>query len=330
MKTPLYRDALQSSFKLAWQHKGLWAFGLFAMFLGQLGVLELLSKVALASSSVRAGGLWSYLVFFLSPGTWGQFFSSEHLGADGWMWFVWMILIICGLLLALLFAAVVSQGAIVYSAAKYAKRESAFPDDAGAWHKGVGHFWRLLSLNLLRKFVFILMALAVVWSTVNALVEPSGFDIVLFFLIFILASVVGMVVSFLLVYAAAYIVAEEHSLGRALSAAWKLFLGHWVVSFEVGFLLILTNIVVLVLAMGALVYFFLLPVLLGTFLAQAFGSLVLFKAGVFVGYGLFLFFVMVLWSVFTVFVINVWTFLFVKMHRTGIKSRVLHWMRART
>lgn len=297
------------------------------MLLGQLGVVELLAKVALASSSVRAGGLWSYIVFFLSPDAWSQFFNSSHWGADGWLWFVWMLLIVFGLAFALLFAAVVSQGAIVYSAAQYAKRQSSFPDDAEAWHKGVSHFWRLLSLNLARKFVFILMALAVLWSTVNALVEPSGFDIVLFFMIFILSSLVGLVVSFLLVYAASYVVVEEYPFWRALSSAWKLFISHWVVSFEVGFLLLAANVAMLVLAMGALVYLFLLPVLLGTFFAQAFASLAVFKIGVFVGYGLFLFSVILLWSIFTVFVINVWTFLFVKMHKNGIKSRVLHWMR---
>ena len=45
MSEPTYRDALRASWKLAWHHKNLWPFGMFALMLGQFGFLEILTKI---------------------------------------------------------------------------------------------------------------------------------------------------------------------------------------------------------------------------------------------------------------------------------------------
>ncbi len=327
MKEPKYGEALRASWKLSWQHKSLWSFGLFAMLLGQLGISELLLKLGMASSTFQTGGFWPYLVFFLNPKTWISAAKAGEFGPDRVVWMIWLILILAAVFAFLLFIATVCQGAIVHAAAKYSKRASSFPDERKSWHAGVKHFWRVLSLNIARKIAFFLMALLVVWSTFNALISASFSDSLLFILIFILAAVFGMILSLLLIYAVAYVIVEEYSFGEAISSAWKLFVNHWLVSFEVGFSLLVLNIVAIILVVAGFLYLFLLPVVVATYISSVFGGLVLFKVAVFIGYVFFVVFAISISAIFTVFVTSVWTHLFVKMHKVGVKSKILHLFR---
>jgi len=42
-----------------------------------------------------------------------------------------------------------------------------------------------------------------------------------------------------------------------------------------------------------------------------------------IGGAFFLLFVFLLWSFFQVFTVSVWTYLFMKMHKEGVRSRVI-------
>ncbi|KKW42888.1 MAG: hypothetical protein UY92_C0002G0005 [Candidatus Magasanikbacteria bacterium GW2011_GWA2_56_11] len=327
MREPTYAEALRASWRLAWKHKDLWVFGLFAMMLGQFGIVDLLVRVGI---TVRTGGLtgwWEWCRLMFSPRAWQLVGQSLNLAVDGWVWFVWLAVLLTGLALAAVYVAVVSQGALVYAAAKYAGRLSVFPDDRTSWHRGVSHFWRLLSLNVLRKVLFGLVALTVMAAGLSLAAEPSAWDRISFLLVFILAVLAGLIFSFLLVYAAGYVVVEERSFGEAVVASWRLFVRHWLVSIEVGLMVLAANVVFLLIALAGVVYVFFLPVLAAKWLAAWSGSYLLFQAGVFFGYVLFIVFMLFIGSVFTVFTTSVWTYLFTKMHQTGLASRLTHWLR---
>ncbi|MEK7084542.1 MAG: hypothetical protein AAB932_04875, partial [Patescibacteria group bacterium] len=141
---------------------------------------------------------------------------------------------------------------------------------------------------------------------------------------FVLALIVGAVLSFLAVYAAGYVVVEEYGLWRAIHGAWRLFRSHWLPSLETAVLVLFLNVLLTVaVVVGAGIFF--LPGLLVWVLAVMTGSPVLFIAGIALGSVLFLFFLLAIGSFFTVFVTSVWTILFMRMHREGMGSRVLHW-----
>ncbi|MBT4120439.1 MAG: hypothetical protein HOA57_01550 [Candidatus Magasanikbacteria bacterium] len=321
MKTPLYREALSHSWQFAKEHKILWVFGLFSVFLGQMGILELLSKVGMSASGRPIHLVWSSWFTFgkeLLSGT-----AQMKLPLDGWLWFVSLMVVLVGFGLLLIFVSVVSQGALIKAAAVSVKHKK-LPNAGEEWHVGVEHFWRMFFINLIKKVAYCLMALPVGYVAWKLMFSNGVGLSLLFLLVFVIAAFVGMVISFLAIYAAGYVVVEEYSFGEAWAAAWKLFTGHWLVSFEVGLITLLMNLVLaLAVLFGMMILF--LPTLISWAIVNVTGSLSLWFVGLMVGVGLNALFIMLVASVFSVFIISTWTYLFMKMHKTGVKSRVMHY-----
>lgn len=326
MKEPTYTNALKESWKLAWQHKSLWSFGLFAMLLGQLGISELLFKVGMSSRTGEIGGLWKYGFAMLDPRNWAELFGQVTRTADSIMTFIWLVLMLAGLAAVVIFVSVVCQGAIIHAAAKYTKNPKALPCEATAWHVSVKHFWKLLSLNLLRKLVLFVTALAVAWGAVYAAVTP-GVGSVVFIIVFGFAVLIGVILSILLAYASAYVLEEEYSFWESITAATHLLSEHWLVSIEVGIMLLFMNLVLLVLLFAGVVYLFFLPILIGVNLGPALGSAEIIRGGALFGYFLFGLYAVTLMSIFTVYINTAWTYLFMKMHKHGVTSRLRHYLK---
>jgi len=319
MKKSLYRQALSHSWRLAWQHKELWIFGLFAAVLGQMGILELLSKVTFASKkyaaieNVNPSHALKQIFFGLKDLPW-----NIEVG----LLFIWLVVILVGLAIFGVFVSIASQGAIIHSAAQSVKKKK-LPDTSKAWHAGVDHFWRLLSLNIAKKIVITALAVIVSVATINVLHTGGTWDIIAFFILFVLSMIIGLVVSFVVIYAAGYVVVEEYSFADSLRSAWRLFLDHWLVSIEVGLIIFALNSVLLLVLLAGLFTLLLHSVLLiGITLST--GILGLFNAGLFVEFIVFAGFILFVASVFTVFSTSAWTYLFMKMHKHGIKSHIVN------
>lgn len=320
MKTPLYKEALAHSWRLARSHKELWIFGLFAAVLGQMGVVELLSKVTF--SSKRFAEFDSFIpgldiiptLYALKAAPW-----NAELG----VMFIWLLVILLGFVIFAVFIAVTSQGAIIHAASKSMGRSKQLPSSSKAWHAGVTHFWRLLSLNVFKKVVLWGLAFLVAVSTFNAIASGGFWDITAFIALFILSMVIGLIVSFLVVYAAGYVVVEEYSFWEAVKASWHLFTSHWLVSIEAGFILLFYN-VLLVLVVLAGLFVLMLHSLLLIAVTVSTGVLSLFSIGLFIEFVVFMLFVFLVASVFTVFSTSTWTYLFMKMHKHGMMSHLVH------
>ena len=320
MKTPLYRQALRESWELAWGNKLLWVFGFFAAFLGQMGLLELFTKIGFVGTKYAFSLGWSFVPqFFSLPFSLGR----AGLSLDGSFWLAWLMIIFVGFALFLVFVAVVSQGALVHAAAQRLKGKKSLNVDK-AWHAGVGHFWRLFGINALKKAVLIVFATLLVSAMVNVSVYGRMLDVFWFVLLFLLAVLVGLVLSFLVIYAAGYVVVEEYTLSRAVASAWKLFLGHWLVSLEAGIIVLLLDLALSVLILASFFVLF-LPTMLLWMIAVSIASSTLYIIAMAIGMALFVLFVVFVGSVWSVFTTSLWTHLFMKMHKEGVASRILGW-----
>ncbi len=318
---PLYREALSNSWKLVWSHKLLLVFGLFAAFLGQMGIFEIIANLA-SVGSVKSGYIVGYtesLSFASRVGT-----GLQSINLESGLLLFWMWLILFALIVGFGYVAVVSQGALIKSVALFAKKNKV-PDIAAAWHSGVKHFWRLLFIQIIRKLILFLVMLALGIAAYNASTGGDNASAFLYVGLFLLAAIVGIVLSFLSIYAAGYVVVEEYSLGEGIHAAWCLFVDHWLVSLEIAGILFLLNILLIGLGLAGVLLFF-SPAAILWIITAATGVHGLFVAGFVVSVTLVLFFIMFLGSVFTCFSTSVWTYLFMKMHREGIASRIVHWM----
>lgn len=321
MKNSHYRDALAFGWRLATRHPVLWVYGLFAAVLGQMGFLDLFSL--LYKAAVRGPlPFWEYLARV--RGLFSELMSRPlSFFREDWFWALWLAILFVGLFLHLAVAAVISQGALI-SAAAHAKSPRGLPKDGREWHAGVERFWELLALNLGRKVLLAFFILAVSLAGHTAIQSGEPADIVMFLSLFITVAVVGVVSSFFLLYAAAYAVVEDLSLRQAVYSAWNLFIDHWLVSFEMGFLFVAFQALLVVVAVSGFIVL-LAPAVFLWFFAIVTGSAVLLSASVVLFLALFALFAAFLGSVFTVFSTSVWTHLFLAMHRYGLTSRILHW-----
>lgn len=319
MREPLYREALLKGWQLAWRHKLLWLFGFFAIFLGQMGLSDLLVKIF----SVTTGkGFSSWLVI---PAAVAKLMTgaSISLPVDAWVWLCWLFLILAGFFLFFIFMAIVSQGALLKSAAQFAGKGS-LPDTNKAWHAGIRHFWRLLGINLIKKIIIIAIACFIGYLAIWFLGSIGFGTMGIFLLSFLLAVFLGMIVSFLAIYAAGYVVVEEYSFFKSLAGAIRLFFSHWLVSLEVGIIVLLSNLALFAVALLGFAISFLPAVVLWP-AGALLGSPAISLSGLVVSGLIFLLFFAWLNSVFTVFTTSVWTHLFMKMHHQGIISRIIHW-----
>lgn len=316
MHEPTYRQAISHSWKLAWHHKSLWFFGFLAALLGQMGITEILGKISFPSTDLMLkshGYFWTIL----------KGLPNASLSLSGWVWLGWLFLIVFALGFILVALAVIAQGALVHASAQWAKNEK-LPDAEKSWHAGAVHFWRLLFLNILRKVVIALLVCFVCWSVWQSVIyaETVG-RLLLVLLSFVITALLGMLVSFLCVYTAGYIVVENYPLSWALPAAWRMFYKHWLVSFEVGLIILCLNFLLSLVAMLGLLVL-LIPTFLTWLVTMLAGNSVLWFLGSVISPFLFVIFVIWLGSVFTVFSTSVWTYLFMKMHKVGLVSRIVH------
>lgn len=323
MREPTYRDALRASWSLAWHHKNLWPFGLFAMLLGQFGLFELVAKVWGVLYVRGNPTMWEWYQAFASKESLAQLKVLFGIGADHWIWAVWLLIMLVGLAISLGFVATVTQGALVYAGAKFSKFRLKYPDEIKAWHVGVEHFWRVLTLNILRKFIVGLAGLEVVMTAARLALHPTLAMGLVVALGFAAAVSIGIIASFLLMYAIGYVVVEEYSVKESLRAAWKLFLKHPAVSLEVGLIVLFLNIGLLLFSMFAVLYVFALPIIAGSYIVVFFSLPLLGKIVGSVSYALFLAIMMTAGAVFTVYTTTLWSFLFSKMHSGNFVSKLV-------
>ena len=315
-KQSLYREALSASFLFSWKQKKLWVFGLLAAMLGQMGMAEFIVKVLKIGSTNSTAKLLLFPTFVRS-GDWNFF-----VPIDVKIWAIVLGLLLFGIFSFLVFAAVSSQGAIIHSVAKSVKKNK-LPKMGDSWHVGVHHAGRLFFINVIKKLVLFISSLFIGIFIFDLVVDFSFLSFFLYLLLFIVAAVISLSITIMSIYAAGYVVVEQYSFVESLQSAWKLFKNHWLVSIEVGFIVLLAEIIMVVFAIWGVAILF-LPTMIIWFMSVLSLNSALWVAGTTIATILSSIFVMLLGSFFTVFTTSVWTYLFMKMHKVGIVSTISH------
>ncbi len=317
---PTYKQAWHHAWRILVEHKILWPLGLFATFLGQMGLVEIVSKFFVALQQGTAHESWGNLpAIFMSD---FSFLASIRVPANALILSAWLWVILIGIALVFLFVSLVSQAALVYVTGQKLKAKTVV-DVGRAWHVGVGHFWKLLSVHILRKFVIITLTILISQATVAALLHSSAISTLALIVILCISLVLGFILSCLSIYTIGYIVIEEYGFFAAIKAAWILFKEHILVSLEVGCVVLLANFVVAILAcVGAAI--FLSPLLLSFLFYSIITNPYLWFAVSASGIFCCIVYLVALGSFFTVLTTSVWTYLFSRMHSHGIESRIVH------
>ncbi len=242
----LYRDVIQKSLKITWQHKYLWFFGLFAAFLGGFGSYSL---TFLRVGNDVSNNFFITLVTFIKMGILeGRFFvNMQNLFSkdpiEGIIFLIFFI-ILTMLCLFLFWLAIISQIAIVNNASKIIKagKKQLVTTIQEGVNMGVKKFWLVVLLNII-----VISVIYCIFALVNIpLLSPASDLSFLYYAIFVIVIPIAQIIFLLLIYSICFLVIKEENIFNAITNSWKLFINNWLVSLEVVFILFFVELLFIV------------------------------------------------------------------------------------
>lgn len=245
----LYRSIIRQSFIVAWKHKYLWFFGLFATLLSSNFEIELVNRfINRDNSGLYDWKHWADTGIF-SSNAWSNLLELAKTETWSFISLLVILIVLIVLLLALLWLSITSQGALVNNSQKAlaegdkvstsAERKH---DTAVGFKQGIKRFWPILGVNVLVRVIVYALALITLIPVFN----NEGISLTLalvYFFIFIILLALALILAFITKYATAYIVLKNQSLIKSIVSAWKLFKANWLVSLEMTFILFAISIV---------------------------------------------------------------------------------------
>jgi hypothetical protein len=231
----LYRSILKQAWKITKKHKFLWFFGIFALWLGNGGEMQVFFRTLHFVEDSTAGNVASAItskLLFLSFFN-GASFPDILIG-------IIFTLIFCIFLLLGVWLVIVSQAAIITSTNAISnKKEVSF---SSIWKLATPHFLPVLGLNIISKvliaflvFVLLLPVLLIVIST------GSKFALLLSILIWVIFLPFAAIISFIIKYAINFFIIKKETFLNSISKAWILFKANWLVSIEMALALLIIN-----------------------------------------------------------------------------------------
>jgi len=240
----IYRDILKKSWGILWRYYWLWPLGLLAALAGNGGEYNVLSlsqdqinnqatalqtlRQALRADQIKA--LWTSIIdtFTTSPIT-----------------KIWLLVLIFGLFLVAVWIVIIAQAGLIQSAGNLDADKPANLKQA----LQVGHkkFWPIFWLNVLTRFISsLLLVVAFLPFLISFLASPSvGWNLTILLIIsYVISIPLTIIISFVLRYAANYIVLENEPWWTALEKGLNLFFRNWLVSLETAAILFVINLLI--------------------------------------------------------------------------------------
>lgn len=310
-----HRSLLKQALNIAWKHKYLWFFGLFASFIAASGSWE----YQILTNNVNQNlvdGSYSHLNNILAMGEMMRNFCLGMVGLFSYDFIsilnaITIILLTFILLALFIWLAISSQAALVDSVKKLLnsrKKDNllSIRESISAGHR---HFWPVLGLNITIKilicFIFLIVGLPLLFMVIS----DTGALAVIYTILFAIFIPIATGLALIIKYAIAYQVLENKSFVSSLEYAEKLFRKNWLISLEMAVILFIINFLasgLLLLAISLL----LLPLLL-------LGAV--FNMGwlIFLVILLAIILIVVVGSFLTTFQIASWTGLFLRLKEKG-------------
>jgi hypothetical protein len=230
--TQLYRPFFRDAWRVTWERKGLWIFGIFAALISTGGVVDIvwraLEQVERAESLLKNLVDTSFIGYDLAASYIGQL---AVLG-PGRVTFMVMATTLIGVLLVVM--ATLSQGALLLG---IGSRTAKDPYELRTQAKK--HFWRFFLIGLFNKVLMLilimLMTLPLWLISVSSATEHS----ILFFVLLCLFIPAAIIVNIIYMLALIDVVQTDAHPLDAIHVGAKLFARQWLASFEYGLILFL-------------------------------------------------------------------------------------------
>jgi len=316
----LYREIFKKSYELVKNNKFLWFFGFFAAAFGGFGEFESVFK-DYTNVTNTSDSIFSWQGLYEGGVLWTIFDNVKSFFSQ-YPWQAFFLILIIGLIFVVIYwLAIVSQIALFDSSYKLSRNKKT--GYAEGYRAGAQHFVPVFLINI--AFRVLLYALFVVvaapllsWFLVRENVWGGIFFVVLLFLIYIPISII---VSFIIKYTIAYIVLKGHKAMDAVKSAWQLFKNNWLISIEMGLMILLLGLVV---GIGMLIIMGLaaVPFVLIAIAALFFGSSTGLGVAVILGALAWFVIISVIGSAFVSFQYSSWTLLFLDLVGDKAESKL--------
>lgn len=311
----LYTNVFKQALKTTFKNKYLWVFGFFATLFGGSVELDLFNGIM-----TRTNTFWQASKF-TSAGIFGsEFFQNLKFSALNSDLLMVVFFFLC-LVVAVVIVSVVSQVGIINNTASYVEKNERTNLKIGI-KAGMNHFWPIVVLNLITKIiVFLLLALAFL-PLVRTFSGSTTWSDILFIVLFLIVVLVVIVLAFVVKYASGFIVVYGQRFREAVVNAWLLFKQNWLVSAEMGFMLLFVSAfgsfaILLLIAVVAI------PLALLTSFTMAFLSVESFVYMYWFRFLISLLIFVVGGALLTTFNIGAWTILFLRLNKGVGESKIM-------
>jgi hypothetical protein len=317
MHEPTYRQTLIHSWKLVWHNKNIWGLGLLsAIFAGSFGINNFLGQLfnSISTNGEIAIISWPTLNYF-------------YFGAD----FNTLSLIILGIvsvaiIVGLIFVSVVSKISLMLISVDYYKKDHE-PRIVPVWHKALKYFWKIFTLEILRKILFLLVLFifSLIWINTNPF--ANIWTMIISVLALALTILLALAISSVTIFASGYAVIDEEKLYPSIIRGYKLFKKHFLVNVEMSIILLIIDFI-LIMGIILLMSLTFVPSLLIWIIAGFFANnMGLMAFGFALGLIILLLSIVLIGAVYNTFYTTTWMYMFMKMHHEGFLSRLRHYFK---
>ncbi|MCX6714455.1 MAG: hypothetical protein NTX72_01435 [Candidatus Uhrbacteria bacterium] len=227
--TAIYRTLLREAWRLTWQRKTLWIFGIFAAFVSTGGVMDVattgIRRVQLGGSLMRQLLDTSFSGYTMMGQYVGQLrtFGSFQIGAM----IICMMLIVIGLL----FLAVLSQTSLVHGI-----KAPTHEHPNIIRKRAHDHLFRIFAIDFLTK---ILGAILVCVTTLPMLwyyTQHSSYSFSIAFVQILIFFPAVLILSILSILSVIHVIETESTVAEAIATSWDIFKTHWLATLEYAFI----------------------------------------------------------------------------------------------
>jgi hypothetical protein len=254
--TAIYRTLLREAWRLTWQRKTLWFFGIFAAFVSTGGVMDVATT---GIRRVQVGGSLLQQLLDTSFSGYTQFgryvaqiqiFGSFQVAA--------MIIFMTLITIGLLFLAVLSQTSLIHGI-----KASTHEHPNIIRKRAHDHLFRIFSIDVLTKAFGAILVSVTTLPMLWYYAEYTTYNYFISFIQILIFFPTILILSILSILSVIHVIETESTVTEAITTAWNIFKTHWLATLEYAFILfslislscfILLGIIVLLSVPYAIVY----------------------------------------------------------------------------
>lgn len=304
---------MKKSWEIVKNYKALWFLGFLSIIFASGGEYNIIANVL---SKDMMSGVNSIASIYSDKATAGSLLSGLSsvfkTSPEAFVWLLFLLVIIAGLVIFILYIAINSQSTLIRASARIlTSKKRGYLDFKDSWNSSKKNFCPVLSINILMRAIitglFFIAGLPLLFLIIN-----NGFGVsFVFSLLFILLVPVSFAVALIGKYAIMYNVLEDMPFSRSIASAWKLFKKNWILSLEMSFILFFINFGIGFIAIVIAYCLIMLPLIIPPFLFfLALNFIIAFLIMILSG------------SALNVFQMSAWTNLFIELQADNAKSKI--------